>query len=183
MDVWFDSGTSWSTLSQGLGESVTADLYLEGSDQHRGWFQSSLLTSIAARNSPPFKQILTHGFVLDAKGKKMSKYLGNVVAPSDVTRTSKGVPNIDVLRLWVAFSDFTKDVNIGPTVLNHVQEVLRKARVTSLFLLGILFILDWSRIKILARTHTVQLFLAGRRLNGGNSRYSPYQIGSSSEMR
>jgi isoleucyl-tRNA synthetase len=102
MDVWFDSGTSWSTLSQRLGQSVTADLYLKGSDRHRGWFQSSLLTSIAARNSPPFKQILTHGFVLDAKGKKMSKSLGNVVAPSDVTRTSKGWGSSDqnqVLRL------------------------------------------------------------------------------------
>jgi isoleucyl-tRNA synthetase len=142
MDVWFDSGTSWSTLSSRLGGDVTADLYLEGSDQHRGWFQSSLLTSIAARGSPPFKQILTHGFVLDAKGKKMSKSLGNVIAPADVTHSSKGVPNIDLLRLWVAFADYTKDVTIGPTVLNHVQEVLRKARVTSRFLLGILH--DWD---------------------------------------
>ncbi|KAA8909861.1 tRNA synthetases class I-domain-containing protein [Sphaerosporella brunnea] len=142
MDVWFDSGTSWATLSQRLGKDVTADLYLEGSDQHRGWFQSSLLTSIAARNAPPFKQILTHGFVLDAKGKKMSKSLGNVIVPADITRTKKNVPNIDILRLWVALSDFTKDVNVGPTVLNHINEVLRKARVTSRFLLGVLS--DWD---------------------------------------
>ncbi|KAI5853590.1 tRNA synthetases class I-domain-containing protein [Tricharina praecox] len=143
MDVWFDSGTSWSTLNERLGRETVADLYLEGSDQHRGWFQSSLLTSIAARGKPPFKQILTHGFVLDSKGKKMSKSLGNVVSPSDVTTTPKSsVPNINILRLWVAYSDFTKDVSIGPTVLSHVHEVLRKARVTSRFLLGVLT--DWD---------------------------------------
>jgi len=143
MDVWFDSGTSWSTLNERLRRETVADLYLEGSDQHRGWFQSSLLTSVAARGKPPFKQILTHGFVLDSKGKKMSKSLGNVVSPSDVTTIPKSqVPNIDILRLWVAYSDFTKDVSIGPTVLSQVHEVLRKARVTSRFLLGVLF--DWD---------------------------------------
>ena len=165
MDVWFDSGTSWSTLNERLGRETVADLYLEGSDQHRGWFQSSLLTSIAARGKPPFKQILTHGFVLDSKGKKMSKSLGNVVSPSDVTTTPKSqVPNIDVLRLWVACSDFTKDVSIGPTVLSHVHEVLRKARVTSRFLLGVLS--DWDgqytpypTLPLLDRVALAQLYL------------------------
>lgn len=152
MDVWFDSGTSWATLSSRLGTTpapgaAIADLYLEGSDQHRGWFQSSLITSIAARSAPPFKQILTHGFTLDSKGKKMSKSLGNVVSPSDVinSSSSKGAsPSIDILRLWVASCDFTKDTTIGPTMLAHVHEILRKARVTSRFLLGILE--DWNGV-------------------------------------
>ncbi|KAF8251715.1 isoleucyl-tRNA synthetase [Wilcoxina mikolae CBS 423.85] len=155
MDVWFDSGTSWATLSSRLNTPVTADLYLEGTDQHRGWFQSSLITSIAARSSAPYKQVLTHGFVLDGSGRKMSKSLGNVISPTDVTtrhphdvgistptRAHAAIQKVDILRLWVAHCDFTKDVTIGQTVLTHIHEVLRKARVTSRYCLGILN--DWD---------------------------------------
>jgi isoleucyl-tRNA synthetase len=159
MDVWFDSGTSWATLSSRVNTPVTADLYLEGTDQHRGWFQSSLITSIAARSSAPFKQVLTHGFVLDGNGRKMSKSLGNVVSPTDVTlrapqdvgRATPGRPlapiqKVDILRLWVAHCDFTKDVTIGTTVLAHIHEVLRKTRVTSRFCVGILH--DWDGVYV-----------------------------------
>jgi isoleucyl-tRNA synthetase len=158
MDVWFDSGTSWATLASRLGQpDVTADIYLEGSDQHRGWFQSSLITSLATREQAPFKQVITHGFILDGKGKKMSKSLGNVVSPSDLTLkapTDINLPKpqkplakmqrIDILRLWVAFCDFTRDISVGPKVVSQVHEILRKARVTTRFCLGVLE--DWDGI-------------------------------------
>lgn len=148
MDVWFDSGTSWATLKQRIGEreegKPLADLYLEGTDQHRGWFQSSLLTSIASFGKAPFSMVLTHGFCMDEKGKKMSKSLGNVVTPEDVIERKilrkKGkdmrAGGVNALRLWVAYCDYTKDVVIGDEVLNHVTECLRKNRVTARFLLG-----------------------------------------------
>ncbi|TGZ84101.1 isoleucyl-tRNA synthetase [Ascodesmis nigricans] len=126
MDVWFDSGTSWKSLP-----STPADLYLEGSDQARGWFQSSLLTSLSATSSAPFKHVLTHGFVLDKHGKKMSKSLGNVVAPSTF-------PSPETLRFWVAAADFSKDISLSPQAVATATESLRKARNTIRFLLGIL---------------------------------------------
>lgn len=148
MDVWFDSGTSWSRIDERVGQP-RADLYLEGSDQHRGWFQSSLLTSIAATGAAPFGQVLTHGFCLDAQGKKMSKSLGNVITPSDIIsgkippgKASKSGGGIDVLRLWVAHCDYTKDVAVGDAMLSHIHEVLRKMRVTARFLVGNLS--DWD---------------------------------------
>lgn len=151
MDVWFDSGTSWATLKNLIGERrerPLADLYLEGSDQHRGWFQSSLLTSIASSPSaelakPPYGMVVTHGFCLDEKGKKMSKSLGNIVAPEDVIKPKgKNIGGVDALRLWVASCDYTKDVTIGDTILSNVNELLRKMRVTLRFLLGNLG--DWD---------------------------------------
>lgn len=148
MDVWFDSGTSWATLKKRIGEreegKPLADLYLEGSDQHRGWFQSSLLTSVASEGKSPFGMVLTHGFCLDEKGKKMSKSQGNVVSPNDIIegkipKLKKGVKaagGLSALRLWVAYCDYTKDVAIGNEVLHHVYECLRKMRITMRFLLG-----------------------------------------------
>ncbi|KAL7274888.1 isoleucine-tRNA ligase [Rhizina undulata] len=149
MDVWFDSGTSWATLKSQIEElpgKPLADLYLEGSDQHRGWFQSSLLTKIASspdveNAQPPFGMVLTHGFCLDRKGKKMSKSLGNVVSPRDIVEgkiplLKHKVGGVDILRLWVAYCDYTKDVVVGDEVLTHIHECLRKMRVTSRFLLG-----------------------------------------------
>jgi len=149
MDVWFDSGSSWASLSKSHGEgsssswlpSVVADLYLEGSDQHRGWFQSSLLTSVAVRGYAPFRAVLTHGFVLDEKGLKMSKSLGNVVDPSEIInggQNQKKQPALgaDVLRLWVASVDYMSDVLIGPTILKQTADAYRKIRNTLRFLAG-----------------------------------------------
>ena len=120
MDVWFDSGSSWAgVVRAGAGRGLTfpADLYLEGSDQHRGWFQSSLLTAVAATGSAPYKQVLTHGFVLDERGNKMSKSLGNVVDPLKVIEGGKDQKKeppygADVLRLWVASVDYSNDVMV-----------------------------------------------------------------------
>lgn len=142
MDVWFDSGTSWTILDD------IADVYLEGSDQHRGWFQSSILNKIIStgdngkfQESSCFKKVITHGFVLDKNNTKMSKSQGNIIAPSDlVNGTGKlslvGKLGIDGLRLWIAGSNYTGDVNISNEILSRVQENLKKFRVTFKFLLG-----------------------------------------------
>lgn len=142
MDVWFDSGSSWAGVL-GLDPSLSypADLYLEGSDQHRGWFQSSLLTSVAANGHAPYKRVLTHGFVLDDKGLKMSKSVGNVVDPRTVMNGGKDQKKeppygADVLRLWVASVDYSSDVMIGGRILGQVADVYRKLRFTLRFLLG-----------------------------------------------
>eukprot|EP00775_Hariotina_reticulata_P010199 gene10199-10360_t len=144
MDVWFDSGSSWAGVLQARedrGLRFPADLYLEGSDQHRGWFQSSLLTSVAATGAAPYKQVLTHGFVLDERGNKMSKSLGNVVDPRIVINGGKDEKKdppygADVLRLWVASVDYSTDVMIGAGILKQVAEAYRKLRGTLRFLLG-----------------------------------------------
>ena len=142
MDVWFDSGSSWNGVANGRGElGYPADLYLEGSDQHRGWFQSSLLTSVAVNNQAPFKTVLTHGFVLDEKGFKMSKSLGNVVDPLQVieggnNKKLEPAYGADVLRLWVASVDYSGDVSIGPNIIKQTFESYRKLRNTARFLIG-----------------------------------------------
>ncbi len=150
MDVWFDSGSSWSAVSNERdGLTYPADLYLEGSDQHRGWFQSSLLTSIAVNNQAPFKKVLTHGFALDEKGRKMSKSLGNVVDPLEIieggsNKKEKPAYGADVLRLWVSSVDYTVDVPIGPGILRQLSDVYRKVRNTARYLLGNLHDFDPS---------------------------------------
>ena len=142
MDVWFDSGSSWSgVLGQREGLNHPADLYLEGSDQHRGWFQSSLLTSVASEGIAPYKNVLTHGFVLDDKGMKMSKSVGNVVDPRKIIiggNNQKTEPALgaDVLRLWVASVDYTSDVLIGDRIISQVADVYRKIRFTLRYILG-----------------------------------------------
>lgn len=142
MDVWFDSGSSWSgVLDQREGLSHPADLYLEGSDQHRGWFQSSLLTSVASEGVAPYKSVLTHGFVLDEKGTKMSKSVGNVVDPRKVilggdNQKKEPAYGADVLRLWVASVDYTSDVLIGDRIISQVADVYRKTRFTLRYILG-----------------------------------------------
>lgn len=142
MDVWFDSGTSWTMLTPRKDEPYLADYYLEGSDQHRGWFQSSLLTKIAVSEGDyraPFKNVITHGFTLDEKGKKMSKSLGNTISPDAIIDGVKGKwppLGVDGLRLWAASCDYTKDVSVGPKVLKNVAENLKKLRFTLRFLLG-----------------------------------------------
>ena len=145
MDVWFDSGTSWAAVLQEDHQlQFPSDLYLEGSDQHRGWFQSSLLTSVATTGIAPYKQVLTHGFVLDDKGRKMSKSLGNVIDPRYVIQggnNKKQEPayGADVLRLWVASVDYTADVMIGKGILKQTADVYKKIRGTLRFLLGNLY--------------------------------------------
>ncbi len=141
MDVWFDSGVSWKAVvterSDELGE-IPVEMYLEGSDQHRGWFQSSLLTSVAVTGKAPYKTVLTHGFVMAADGRKMSKSEGNSISPEDVTK----VYGADVLRLWGASIDYRNDMRIGETIINHLVEVFKKTRNTARFLLGNLFDFD-----------------------------------------
>ncbi|MGB5897314.1 MAG: isoleucine--tRNA ligase [Geitlerinemataceae cyanobacterium] len=141
MDVWFDSGSSWAAVAQQRNLGYPVDIYLEGSDQHRGWFQSSLLTSVAAKGIAPYKTVLTHGFTLDEKGYKMSKSLGNVVDPAVVINGGKNAKQepaygADVLRLWVSSVDYSADVPIGQTILKQMSDVYRKIRNTARFLLG-----------------------------------------------
>jgi isoleucyl-tRNA synthetase len=142
MDVWFDSGSSWAAVVDSREElRYPADMYLEGSDQHRGWFQSSLLTSVAIHGIAPYKTVLTHGFALDEQGRKMSKSIGNVVDPAIVIEGGKNQKEeppygADVLRLWVSSVDYTSDVPLGKTILKQMSDVYRKIRNTSRFLLG-----------------------------------------------
>ena len=142
MDVWFDSGSSWAAVCEQRSElQYPADLYLEGSDQHRGWFQSSLLTSVAVNNKPPYKKVLTHGFALDENGRKMSKSLGNVVDPNIIinggnNKKTEPAYGADVLRLWVSSVDYSVDVPIGSNILKQLSDVYRKVRNTARYLLG-----------------------------------------------
>jgi len=135
LDVWFDSGTTHETVLRGShveASTFPADLYLEGSDQHRGWFHSSLLTSCMINGVPPYRALLTHGFVVDGEGRKMSKSLGNVIAPQQVSDTM----GADILRLWVASTDYSGELSISDTILKRVVESYRRIRNTLCFLLG-----------------------------------------------
>jgi len=151
MDVWFDSGSSWAAVVNQRPElRYPADMYLEGSDQHRGWFQSSLLTSVANYGHAPYKTVLTHGFVLDEKGMKMSKSVGNVVDPAIVIEGGKNQQQeppygADILRLWVSSVDYSSDVPLGKNILKQMGDVYRKIRNTARFLLGNLH--DFDPIK------------------------------------
>ncbi len=136
MDVWFDSGSSHvAVLEQRPELAWPADLYLEGSDQHRGWFNSSLSTAVATRGLPPYRAVLTHGYVVDEQGRKMSKSLGNGIDPQDVIKEM----GADILRLWVASADYRRDVAVSPSILKQVSESYRKIRNTFRFLLANLF--------------------------------------------
>jgi isoleucyl-tRNA synthetase len=142
MDVWFDSGSSWAAVAEQRPElRYPVDLYLEGSDQHRGWFQSSLLTSVAVNDCAPYKTVLTHGFILDEQGRKQSKSLGNVVDPKIVIEGGKNQKQepgygVDVLRLWVSSVDYTSDVPLGKNILKQLTDIRNKIRNTARFLLG-----------------------------------------------
>ena len=142
LDVWFDSGvTHFAVSEQRFEEGIVADLYLEGSDQHRGWFQSSLLTSIAMNGRAPYKAVLTHGFVVDENGRKQSKSLGNVVSPQKVW-DSLGA---DILRLWVASADFRSEMVASDEILKRVSDQYRRIRNTFRFILGNLNDFDESK--------------------------------------
>lgn len=133
LDVWFDSGVSHSAVvERDKRLSWPADLYLEGSDQHRGWFQSSLLASVGTRQKAPYRTVLTHGFTVDGQGKKMSKSLGNVIAPQEVIKSN----GAEILRIWVSSEDYRDDVRISKEIISRLTEAYRKIRNTSRFLLG-----------------------------------------------
>lgn len=133
MDVWFDSGSSYAyVLDEYPDHRFPADVYLEGNDQYRGWFQSSLLTSVATRGVAPYKTVITHGMIVDGEGRKMSKSLGNGVDPQDVIKTY----GADVLRLWVSSVEYTSDVRISPDILKQLSEIYRKIRNTIRILLA-----------------------------------------------
>ena len=146
LDVWFDSGVTHACVLEQRAElnGVPADLYLEGSDQHRGWFQSSLLTSVAMRGDAPYKSVLTHGFAVDAKGEKMSKSKGNVVAPQKVI----GTLGADILRLWIASADYRYEMNVSDEILKRTADSYRRIRNTVRFLLANLHDFDPAKDKV-----------------------------------
>ncbi|MDH7479900.1 MAG: class I tRNA ligase family protein, partial [Syntrophomonadaceae bacterium] len=142
MDVWFDSGSShFAVLETRPDLEWPASLYLEGSDQHRGWFNSSLSTSVAVRGLAPYRIVLTHGYVVDEQGRKMSKSLGNVINPLDVIKEM----GADILRLWVSSSDYRNDIAVSKNILRQVTEAYRKIRNTCRFILGNLYDFDPER--------------------------------------
>jgi isoleucyl-tRNA synthetase len=145
LDVWFDSGVSHAAVLESREDlRWPADLYLEGSDQHRGWFHSSLLTAVGTRLQAPYKAVLTHGFVVDAEGRKMSKSLGNVVAPSEVIDKY----GAEILRLWVSATDYREDIRISENILKQLSDAYRRIRNTSRFILGNLFDFDPALDKV-----------------------------------
>jgi len=146
LDVWFDSGVSHAAvLEQRSDLKWPADLYLEGSDQHRGWFHSSLLTAVGTRGKAPYKSVLTHGFVVDAKGKKMSKSVGNVIAPKKIIDQY----GAEILRLWVSASDYKDDIRISDSILKQLTDAYKKIRNTCKFLLSNLYDFDPGKDSVL----------------------------------
>jgi len=143
LDVWFESGVSFAAVLKPR-KWWPADLYLEGSDQHRGWFHSALLAGVTTDRRAPYKAVLTHGFVVDGQGKKMSKSAGNVVAPQDVIKQS----GAEILRLWVSAQDYREDLRISQEILNHLIEAYRKIRNTSRFLLSNLYDFDPAKHRV-----------------------------------
>jgi isoleucyl-tRNA synthetase len=145
LDVWFDSGSSHvAVLSVRPELTWPADMYLEGSDQHRGWFQSSLLVGLGTRGRAPYRQVLTHGFLIDVDGKKMSKSIGNTILPQDVIKQS----GADILRLWIAMSDYREEIRVSKEILARVVEAYRKIRNTLRYLLANLYDFDPSQDRL-----------------------------------
>ncbi|KAH7345675.1 isoleucyl-tRNA synthetase [Rhizoctonia solani] len=191
IDVWFDSGSSWSLIRDlGLRDGVYADVCLEGSDQHRGWFQSLLLTAVSceAGDKPraPYGALITHGFVLDAKGKKMSKSLGNVISPMTIIHGGKDKKKeptygAEVLRLWAATVEYGKDVPLSQTVLAQAAETLRKVRNSARFILGNmksseidgLHVLEHEKLGLVERYVLHQLYILEK---GALEAYSDYNF-------
>ncbi len=141
MDVWFDSGVTWRAVVEKRADELghtPVDMYLEGSDQHRGWFQSSLLTSVATQGKAPYKSVLTHGFVFGEDGRKMSKSLGNYIRPDDIIKNY----GADILRLWAASVDYRNDTKIGDNIIKQLAEIFKKTRNTARFLLGNIYDFD-----------------------------------------
>jgi isoleucyl-tRNA synthetase len=160
LDVWFDSGSSHEAVLPFRADLTwPADMYLEGSDQHRGWFQSSLLVGLGTRGRPPFRQVLTHGFLIDVDGRKMSKSLGNTIQPQEVIKES----GAEILRLWVAMSDFREELRVGKQILQRVIEAYRKFRNTLRYLASNLYDFDPLTDRVpLAAMQEVDRFVLSR---------------------
>ncbi len=177
LDVWFDSGVSHAAVLEAR-DNLTwpADLYLEGSDQHRGWFHSALLTAVGTRQQAPYKAVLTHGFVVDAEGKKMSKSVGNVVAPEEVIKQY----GAEVLRLWVVAADYRDDVRISPTILKQLSDAYRKIRNTCRFMLGNLSDFDPATDRVayseLTEIDRFALLRLGRLIERCQKAYDDYEF-------
>jgi len=160
VDVWWESGVSHTAVLEARDElHRPAELYLEGSDQHRGWFQSALLTSVGAYGIAPYRRVLTHGFIVDGEGRKMSKSLGNTISPLDVIETS----GADIIRLWVASADYSQDINVSNEILERTGEAYRRIRNTFRFLLSNLYDYEpehevaWGEMEEMDRFALVQL--------------------------
>src|SRR5262249_36535060 len=139
LDVWFDSGSSHEAVLSVWPELTwPADVYLEGTDQHRGWFQSSLLVGLGTRGHAPFRWIITNGFVIDVDGKKMAKSIGNSIEPPDIIKTSRP----DIVRLWTAMSDYREEIRVSQEILARVVEAYRKIRNTARYLVANLYDFD-----------------------------------------
>jgi len=182
LDVWFDSGSSHEAVLSAWPELTwPADIYLEGSDQHRGWFQSSLLVGLGTRGRPPFKQVVTNGFVVDEKGKKMSKSLGNSMEPGDIIKQS----GADILRLWVATGDYTQDIRISNEILTRASEAYRKLRNTLRYLLGNLYDFDPEKNLVpLAQMAEVDRYILARYAEMATKvlrHYEEYEYGAISQ--
>ncbi len=133
LDVWFDSGTSFAAVLEKRKElGFPADLYLEGSDQHRGWFHSSLLASVGTRGVAPYRAVLTHGYVVDGEGRKMSKSLGNVIRPQEIIEKY----GAEILRMWTSYEDYRDDIRISDKIIAQLVDSYRKIRNTCRFILG-----------------------------------------------
>jgi isoleucyl-tRNA synthetase len=160
LDVWFDSGSSHEAVLSVRPElSWPADLYLEGSDQHRGWFQSSLLVGLGTRGAPPFREVVTHGFIVAEDGRKMSKSLGNSIEPEEIIKAS----GADILRLWVAMNDFTQEIRLGKEVLARAVEAYRKIRNTLRYLAANLYDFDPAADRLpVDRLEEIDRFVLGR---------------------
>lgn len=175
LDVWFDSGSTWKAVLKSdkydAGE-YPANMYLEGSDQHRGWFQSSLLVSTACENIAPYKSILTHGFTVDENGNKMSKSKGNVVAPQDIAKEF----GVEILRLWVAYSDYSSDLKISTNIIKQMSEQYRKIRNTIRFLFASCDDLDEIRIENLGAFDKWILSLAKKTFDEVSASFQEYDF-------
>lgn len=180
LDVWFDSGVCHSAVQRRREKmKFPADIYLEGSDQHRGWFQTSLISAIASEGVPPYKSLITHGFVTDASGYKMSKSQGNVIDPSEVIKEN----GAEILRLWVAYEDYGQDVNVSGEIFQRVTETYRRFRNTLRFLLGNLHdfnankdSIDFNELMELDQWILLRLNDLNTRLSAAYERYEFYKI-------
>ena len=183
LDVWFDSGSSHEAVLSVWPELTwPADVYLEGSDQHRGWFQSSLMVGLGTRGRPPFQQIVTNGFLIDVDGKKMSKSVGNTILPQDVIKES----GADVIRLWTASSDYQEEIRVGKEILTRVAEAYRKLRNTMRYLLANLYDFDPGADSVPdAQLEEVDRYILARYADVARrilTGYEEYEFGSVSQL-